>query len=289
MLSWLPSLWDSFSNWLIPTVYASEGGGAGATANPSLLGVDLRTFLFVILNLILLVILLRKFLYKPVVTLLAERKASATKVLDEAKEVQSSADTKLEEAKEEHSKAVTEARSTRAEAIKTAEAIKEDILEKASIEAKELIKSAEEEAKGERELTYEELKKRSKNVVELVTKRVLGDVFDSNTVEYHTDHIIDTLPQLTACDIQNKEISLCDAIKETGKVKKVMIETAIKLTENQKKKVEKFIFDFTSSKPSINFQTKEDIISGIRIYLDDTIFDASVSRMVTHTVSQNLS
>ncbi|MEZ4813406.1 MAG: F0F1 ATP synthase subunit delta [Caldisericia bacterium] len=290
MFTWLTSILDSFSNWLIPTVCASEGAveHAAEMANPSLLGIDLRTFLFVVLNLILLVILLKAFLYKPVVNMLAERKAAATKVLDEAKVVQNQASQKLDEATKEHDEAITEARTIRAEAAKNADAIKEDILGKARVEAKDIIKSAEEEAKGEREMTVLELKKRSKEVVEVLSTKVISNVFDVNTIEYHTDHIIETLSELTACDITDHEITLCDALKSTGKVKKVMVETAVGLSDPQKKKIETFINDFTGSKPSMNFQINENLISGIKMYLDDTIFDSSVARMVSHTISENL-
>lgn len=98
MLEYLTSIWDSFIDWLVPVAYASGGEAAsGANANPSLLSVDLRTVLFVILNLILLIWLLRRFLYKPVQNMLAERRAAATKVIDEAKVLQAQAEEKLSE------------------------------------------------------------------------------------------------------------------------------------------------------------------------------------------------
>jgi F-type H+-transporting ATPase subunit b len=291
MLSWINSMWDSFIGWLVPSVYASEGGHAvasGPNANPLLLGIDLRTLLMVILNLILLIWLLRRFLYKPVTNMIAERKASAGKIIDEAKEYADSAKTKLEETEKERDKAIEDARATRTEAIKTAEAIHEDIVNKAQSEAKSIIRSAEEEAKGERELTTEELKKRSSDLIEMVSQRIVSSVFDSETVRSNTQQTIEKLPEVTACNISDEEVNLCDAIRSSGDVRHVVVETAIGLDEMQKERVENFIHEFTASRPSIEFIVNDSIISGLRMNLDDTLFDASVARMIKHTVSENL-
>ena len=291
MLSWLTSIWESFSNWLVPSVYASEGGHAvasGQNANPSLLGIDLRTLLFVIINLTLLIWLLRKFLYAPITNMIAERKASAGKIIDEAKKYEESAKSKLEESVKERDKSIETARITRSEAIKTAEAIHEDIVSKAHLEAKSIIRSAEEEAKGERELTTEELKKRSSDLIEMVSKKIVSSVFENDTIRNHTEQTITKLPEMTACNINDEEINLCDAIRSSGDVKHVTVETAINLSNKQQDTVKSFIHEFTASRPTIKFTVNDSIISGIRMNLDDTLFDASVTRMITHTVSENL-
>lgn len=166
-----------------------------------------------------------------------------------------------------------------------ADSIKEEILKKARDEAKSIVRAAEEEAKGEREMTAEDIKERSKSVIEAVTNKVIMDVFDKNTIEYYTDHVIEELPTLTACDIKNNKVDLCDVIRSVKSIDEVKIETAIELSKDQKDRVKSFVSDLIDGHPKIEFIIKSELISGLRILLDDTLFDASILRMVQHTVS----
>jgi F-type H+-transporting ATPase subunit b len=109
------------------------------------LGINLGYLISQIINFVLLLVLLRVFLYKPIVNMLDKRREKIRTDLEEADKARSQAEAakqeyerQLEEAKEERHSILTQAREQ-------ADKVSEEILGKARTDAQELMAKTEEE------------------------------------------------------------------------------------------------------------------------------------------------
>jgi F-type H+-transporting ATPase subunit b len=109
------------------------------------LGINLGYLISQIINFLLLLVILRVFLYKPIVNMLDKRRETIRTDLEEAEAARSQA----EAAKQEYEKQLEEAREERrsmlAQAREQADTMREEILEKARGEARDLVAKTEEE------------------------------------------------------------------------------------------------------------------------------------------------
>jgi F-type H+-transporting ATPase subunit b len=109
------------------------------------LGINLGYLISQIINFLLLLVILRVFLYKPIVNMLDKRRETIRTDLEEAEAARSQA----EAAKQEYEKQLEEAREERrsmlAQAREQADKMREEILEKARGEARDLVVKTEEE------------------------------------------------------------------------------------------------------------------------------------------------
>lgn len=114
------------------------------------LGINLGYLISQIINFVLLFIILRVFLYKPIVGMLDRRREKIATDLQEAEEARS----KAEAAKQEHEKQLEQAREERhsilAEATEQAEKMRAEILAKARSEAQEVVSKTQDEMEYER-------------------------------------------------------------------------------------------------------------------------------------------
>jgi F-type H+-transporting ATPase subunit b len=141
--------------------------------------IDLNGTLFAqILNFLILVAILVKVAYKPLLKTLAERQARIEASLETAEQERILA----QELKKEHQAQLIAARS-QAQAIvdkaaKLAEQAKEEILEVARLENARLLKAAQEEIARERELAVNQLKHEVVGISMLAASKIIGQNLD---------------------------------------------------------------------------------------------------------------
>jgi F-type H+-transporting ATPase subunit b len=109
------------------------------------LGINLGYLISQIINFVLLLVLLRVFLYKPVLNMLDRRREKIRTDLDEADKARSQAEAAKQEYEKQLEQAREERRSIVAQASEQAEKMREEILEKARVEAQQLASKTEEE------------------------------------------------------------------------------------------------------------------------------------------------
>lgn len=157
------------------TEAATEAGGLGA------LGINLKSFLFQLITFVLVLLILRKFVYgKLVDTLEARRQA----VVDSLKAAEQSAKD-LEVAEEKVSKLLDEAREEARGIVETAHkestAMIEDAETKATKKAEHIISQAEIRMEQEIASARKELRSETAQLVALATEKVLGQKIDAKT------------------------------------------------------------------------------------------------------------
>lgn len=114
------------------------------------LGINLGYLISQIVNFVLLLIILRMFLYKPIVGMLDRRREKIKNDLQEAEQARSQAETAKQEYEKQLEEAREERRSILAQATEQAEKTREEILTKARAEAQELVTKTQDEMEYQR-------------------------------------------------------------------------------------------------------------------------------------------
>lgn len=137
------------------------------------LGFDLGKFIWAIVNFLILLVILNKFAYKPIIKMLDDRKKSiedsltqAEKAKDDAEKLQKEYQTQLMEAKKE-------AQEIMEKATKLGEQMREEIVANAQSEANKAIQRAQEEINREKEKAVATLRDEVANLAVLAAGKVL--------------------------------------------------------------------------------------------------------------------
>ena len=138
------------------------------------LGIDVKLLLAQVINFLVLFVILKKFLYKPILKVLDERKKKIEDSLANAEKINKEL-VKLEEEKAKILKvAQTEAVKLIAEEKKFAEEQKEKIIEEAKMKAVEEVAKGNVLAKQELEKAKKELREEVLKLTEVMTRKVLS-------------------------------------------------------------------------------------------------------------------
>ena len=122
------------------------------------LGISVKEFIFYLINFLILMGVLTRFLYKPFLNMLATRKQSIKDALDNAELINRRADEKMEQYSKRISKVEEESREIIRTAKIQADAQARDIIEDARKEAGDIIAKAEKTIEKEKEKAMEEMK-----------------------------------------------------------------------------------------------------------------------------------
>lgn len=143
------------------------------------LGIDWRLLIAQLVNFLILLFVLYKFLYKPVLNLLDSRKEKIEKGLKDAEKLGEELERTKELKDREIQKAKKEAMEIIEEARKTAESAGQEIKAKAKIEVEKIIVAAKNQIVEDREKMAADIKKETVMLVMAVTEKVLGKSVDA--------------------------------------------------------------------------------------------------------------
>ena len=140
-----------------------------------ILGLNLGEFIFALVNFVILVLLLKKFLFKPVIKMLDERKAAIDEALNAADQARLEVASTEEKIREQIATARSEADAIVADAKQRGEAIRVEIIETAKNEAKAITEAASAQIEEEKKQAIVDLKNQIADMVVLATEKVLAD------------------------------------------------------------------------------------------------------------------
>lgn len=145
------------------------------------LGIDLNWFISQLVNVAILILVLQRFLYKPMLNMLEQRKARiresmeyAERVKKESERAESDYQKKIEESRREAQAIITQA-------TQQAERAREDVLAKARDEARDIKNKAVEDVAYERKRVMADLRQEVADLAILAAGRVLGKELDAAT------------------------------------------------------------------------------------------------------------
>ena len=137
------------------------------------LGISLKEFIFYLINFLILMGVLTRFLYKPFLNMLATRKQSIKDALDNAELINRRADEKMEQYSKRISKVEEESREIIRTAKIQADAQARDIIEDARKEAGDIIAKAEKTIEKEKEKAMEEMKQEIAGLAVMAAEKIV--------------------------------------------------------------------------------------------------------------------
>lgn len=138
------------------------------------LQISVPEFIWTIISFFLFMFLLNKFLFKPVMTFMDERKARIDAGLEEGKKARAALEENEAQLAQELAEKGSEARSVISEARSEAEKAKSETLDAAHAEAEKLHKNVRERVKAEEADAVKELDGNMPELVALLSGRLLG-------------------------------------------------------------------------------------------------------------------
>lgn len=143
------------------------------------LGIDWRLLIAQLVNFLILILILYKFLYRPLLKILEDRKEKIEKGLRDAEQLGVELEKTKELQAEEIKKAKIEAREIIEEAGKRAEAAGAETKQKTKAEVEKLITVAKNQMIAEKEKMMNEVKKETVEMVLAVAEKVIGKSMDA--------------------------------------------------------------------------------------------------------------
>lgn len=221
--------------------------------------IDYFTIAAQIVNFLILIVLLRHFLYRPVIQAMDEREKKIVSRLKEAE--QKEKDAKQEE--EAYHKAQAELSDTRQEmlskAAQEAKAWRSDLMEKAKKEVDESKARWYEDLEHQKEAILSDLRRQTGEEVYAAARRALKDLADED-LEHR---IIIAFLQL----LQNMDDSEREAIKEFYKTpgQRITIRSTFEIPEELRQKIHETVRDQTRTDVKMNFETAPELIAGVEL------------------------
>ena len=163
---------------------AEEAGGIAA------LGFSLPSLVSNLINFTILLIVLRLFLYKPILRLLDERKARIQEGLERAEQAASSASASEAEAREAIEAAQQQARELVAQAQEGAASLRAELEERARADAEQIVSRAREEVQVERDQAIEQLRREFADLTITAAERVTRQSLDRAAHQRLIDEVL---------------------------------------------------------------------------------------------------
>jgi F-type H+-transporting ATPase subunit b len=232
---------------------------------------DLATFLFQIINFIVLLFILKRLLYKPVREIIEKRRAMIEKTVQDAEKTKQDA----LELREKYQKEMARLKDLRGQ---TLERLQEEVVE----EKKRLLRTAEEEAGGviekekavfdaERKRLQTELKEEAIDTTCVMAANLLKDLSDQELHKVIYRRLLKGLEEIVP-DLSNI----------TGKDEPLKLElaSAYPLSVEELGKFSATVESLLSRKVIVNTSLDEDLIAGTRMKAYDKVYDFSLSGQV---------
>ncbi len=156
--------------------YKSEGESGGG----SLLAVNPGLAFWTVITFILLLFILKKVAWKPILTALDEREKKIKESLEMADKAKEEAQKLIEENKQNLLKAEEEAKKIIDQGRLYAEKLKTQLIDESKIQAQKLIENASAEIERKKEETFNELKNQIAEISVQVAEKILKHNLDSN-------------------------------------------------------------------------------------------------------------
>jgi F-type H+-transporting ATPase subunit b len=222
--------------------------------------IDWFTLIAQVINFLIILVLLKYFLYDRILNAMDKREQKIADRLQEAEDTMRQA--------EEEKKSFME-KSQQLE--KQADERLIEAREKAETERKELVKQARDEVEKQEKIWRESLKQQREDVLQNLRRKVGRHVFDVSRKILHelADDDLEKrliqgfLHRLSNLDQSERE-TLFKQIKNTDEP--AIVRSVFEISDSSKQKIEKTLADFTEGEFEVQFKSSEDLICGIEIH-----------------------
>jgi F-type H+-transporting ATPase subunit b len=231
------------------------------------LGINLGYLLVQIFNFAILFVVLRAWVFKPIVGLLEQRRETVAQGLEDARiaaEARANAETEAEKILTDAQK---QANDRVREASSRAEEVAREIRTEAEKEAANIRESALEEAQHAKEQALGEMRGQIAALAVSAAQKVVGEALDEKRQhklieEFFSGVKADRVVVLEGADLKGTSAEVISALP---------------LTDKEQKTVRQDIIDKMGDSASISFRVDPSILGGLIIRVGDKILDGSVA------------
>lgn len=238
------------------------------------MSIDWFTVIAQIINFLILVWLLKRFLYHPILDAIDAREQHIAKTLADAADKQSQAQQEKELFIEKN-REFEEQRNTLMESAATAAAAeRQHLLEEARCAADTLSLQRRESLQRQQQNLSGELSRKTQKEIFAITRQTLSDLANVDLEEQIVEVF---LAQLQELDNQSKA-TLCSAISTSSKP--MLVRSSFALPPAQQNRINNTITESFATDIAIDFTTTPEIISGIELTVNGQKLAWSIARYI---------
>lgn len=243
-----------------------------------------------VLNFLILVWLLKRFLYHPILDAIDTREQRIAKELADADAKKAEAAKERADFEQKNAAFDKEKASMLAQATAAANAERQRLLDAARQDAAELAAKRQQNLELEAQNLHEEISRRIQQEVFAIARKALGDLADARLEESMVRVFVGRLQAMSADEKQKLTAALQAAAKP------IVVRTTFDLAQSEQKKTAAAIQTLVGAGTEIRFETTSDLVSGIELSADGqklvwsiveylTTLESSVSELLKTKVS----
>ena len=212
-----------------------------------------------IINFLILVWLMKRFLYKPVLNAIDEREKKIAAQLSNAEAKEATAQEERDLFQQKNEAFDKERTEKMKEAHEEIDSEKQRLFEEVRNESDALRSKFEDSMKQQEQDMTETIKRKTKEEVFAIASKALADIADSSLDEKAVKVFIKKIKELSEED----KTKLKQAIKDDNK--EIIIKSAFELSSASKPELEKIIEEIIGQKIGFQYQVQPELLSGIEI------------------------
>jgi len=164
--------------------------GIALIAEGSIIDVSPGVVFWTIITFVFLLLILKKFTWKPILTALAQRESAIKESLEKAERAQEDAQKVLDANQANLAKAEEESKQIINQSRAYAEKLKEQILQESKDQAKKIVDDASQEIERKKEAAFDELKNQIAEIAVKAAEKILRENLDKDTQKKLVDKYI---------------------------------------------------------------------------------------------------
>ena len=228
---------------------------------------DIWTFLFQIMNFMVLLYILKRILYKPVREIMEKRRAMAAKTLEDAGEARREAE-EIREKNRAEQENLTQMRSRLNEVMENeVEEERQRLLEKAALEAQQVMEREEGLLLSRKKRFEVEIRKTAIDAAELFARNICRDISDE---KLHLAFYRGFLGEVGALGRELGEAARQD--EQLG----MELSSAYPLDQDETESLRRKLEAVTGRKVILSAVTDSDVLAGIKVKALDRVYDFSL-------------
>lgn len=228
------------------------------------MNLDAFTVFAQIVNFVILVLLLRHFLYKRIVRVMDQREKNIAERIEEAEKKKEEAEKDAESYQNKRKELEDKKKDLISRAEKEAEDRKKELVQKAREDVDRTQKRWRESLQQQKETFLHDLRRRTGEQIFHMARKTLKDLADVELEKYIVEAFLKRLQ-----DLGKKEKS---QIKESlqGAHQPALVFSRFQMPEKLQQKIEKTIREGGGKDVQVKFKTSEDLIGGIELEIGDS-------------------
>jgi F-type H+-transporting ATPase subunit b len=220
--------------------------------------IDFLTLSAQIINFLVLVLLLRHFLYKRIIDVMNERETGIASLLREAEQKKKESEQERESYRKKEQELLDKREGMAAEIREEIEAMRKDLTNKARDEVEENKARWYEDIERQKEAFLIDLRRRASEEIFTVARRALHDLADEELEQRMINTFIKRL--------KNMEENEKKAIKDQQKPQQeLIIKSAFEIPEAMRRSIQEALQEQINSDVNLQFKTSPELICGIEL------------------------